>query len=540
MAKQIEYNMEARRKLKNGVDSLARAVIVTLGPRGRSVVYEKSNGLPQVSNDGVSVARQVELEDPVENLGVKMIREAAVKTSEAAGDGTTTATLFAQVLIDAGLKRVEAGLNPVELRKGIDKAVKAVIAQLREQAIPIEKDQAKIEQVAAISANNDKSIGKLIADAVIKAGSEGVITIEEAKGMETSIEMVEGMQFDRGYLSPYFVTDTEKMEVHFENPYLLLYDQKISTMTALVPLLDKVIQTGKPILVMAEDVEGEALAVLVVNRLRGALKIAAVKAPGFGERRKEQLEDLAVLTGGVVISEEKGLKLENVDLSHLGTCEKAVVTKENTTVVHGYGDEKAIQGRIQLIKNEIKNATSDYDQEKLQQRLAKLSGGVAVVYVGAPTEVEMNEKKDKVDDALSATRAAMEEGIVPGGGVSYIRATSALDKLETDSDDERSGVEIVRKILDEPLRRIVLNAGLEEAEIMYRVKAGTGDFGFNAKSEKFENLLQTGIIDPVKVNRLALEYAASVAGMFLITECVIVEKPEKKRILNAQEAAEVM
>lgn len=528
MAKLIDYNLEARKKLKDGVDRLARAVVITLGPRGRNVVFEKFDGSPQMSCDGVTVAKQIELEDPVEEMGAKMIRDAAVRISEAAGDGTTTATLLAQVMIDLGLKKVEADMNPMEIRKGIEKAARVISDRLRQMAIPVSNDSAKIEQVASISAGNNTEIGKLIADAMQKAGKEGVITIEEAKGFETYVEVVEGMQLDRGYLSPYFITNPEKMNIVYEQPYILICDRKISGMKELVPLLDKISQSGDPIILIAEDVEGEALAVLVVNRLRGVLKVAAVKAPGFGDRRKEILEDIAVLTGGTVISEEKGFKLESTGLEQLGRCQKIIITKDKTTLVGGRGTKESIEGAIQQIREQIRSTTSDYDKEKLQERLAKLTGGVAVVYVGASSEIELNVKKDMVDDALNATRAAMEEGIVPGGGIAYLRGVEALDSLTGLSPEEVVGVDIVRKAMQEPLTRILMNAGLEPAEILQRVRAEKDDFGFNAKTEKFEHLLETGVIDPVKVSRLALEYAASVAGLFITTECVIVKKPEKK------------
>jgi chaperonin GroEL len=481
-----------------------------------------------MSCDGVTVAKQIELEDPVEEMGVKMIRDAAVRISEAAGDGTTTATLLARTMIDAGLNKVEAGMNPMDIKKGIDKGVQAVIAKLKQMAISVSTDSAKIEQVASISAGNNPEIGKLIADAMRKAGKEGVITIEEAKGFETYVEVVEGMQFDRGYLSPYFITNPEKMNVVYERPYILLYDKKISGMKEMLPLLDKISQTNEPLLIIAEDLEGEALAILVVNKLRGVIKVAAVKAPGFGDRRKEILEDIAVLTGGTLITEEKGLKLENADIPHLGRCDKIIITKDKTTIIGGSGDKNNINNTIVQIKEQLKTTTSDYDKEKLQERLAKLAGGVAVIYVGASSEIELNVKKDIVDDALNATRAAMEEGIVPGGGVAYLRCLSELDKIEFANDDEKVGKDILRKALEEPLKQILINAGLETSEIVQKVKAGENDFGFNAKSEKFEQLLESGIIDPVKVSRLALEYAASVAGMFITTECVIVKKPEKK------------
>ncbi|MGZ8559392.1 MAG: chaperonin GroEL [Chitinophagaceae bacterium] len=528
MSKLIDYDLDARKKLKSGVDKLAKAVIITLGPKGRNVVFEKMDGSPQMSCDGVTVAKQIELEDPVEDMGVKMIRDAAIRISEAAGDGTTTTILLARTMVDAGLKKVEAGMNPMDIKKGIEKAVKIVTEKLKQMAITVSTDSTKIEQVASISAGNNPEIGKLIADAMRKAGKEGVITIEEAKGFETYVEVVEGMQFDRGYLSPYFITNPDKMNVVYEKPYILIYDKKISGMKEILPLLDKVSQANEPLLIIAEDLEGEALAVLVVNKLRGIIRVAAVKAPGFGERRKEILEDIAVLTGGTVITEEKGLKLENADIAHLGKCDKVIVTKDKTTIVGGAGDKKNIDAAVAQIKEQLKTTTSDYDKEKLQERLAKLSGGVAIVFVGASSEIELNVKKDVVDDALNATRAAMEEGIVPGGGVAYLRCLKELDKLQGSNDDEKVGKEILRKALEEPLKQILINAGLEPSEIVQKVIAGENDFGFNAKTEKFENLLESGIIDPVKVTRLALEYAASVAGMFITTECVIVKKPEKK------------
>lgn len=540
MSKLIDYNLDARKKLKSGVDKLARAVIITLGPKGRNVVFEKADGTPQMSCDGVTVARQIELEDPTEEMGARMLRDAAVRIAEAAGDGTTTATLLAQTMIDAGLKKVEAGINPMDIKRGIDNSVQVITAKLKQMAIPVSTDSTKIEQVAAISAGNNAEIGKLIADAMRRAGKEGVITIEEAKGFETYVEVVEGMQFDRGYLSPYFITNAEKMNVVYENPYILIYDGKISRMKELIPLLDKISQANEPLLIIAEDLEGEALAVLVVNKLRGVLKVAAVKAPGFGDRRKEMLEDIAVLTAGTVITEEKGLKLENADISHLGRCNKIIVTKDKTTIVGGAGDKIHIDARIAQIKEQLKSTTSDYDKEKLQERLAKLSGGVAIVYVGASSEIELNVKKDIVDDALNATRAAMEEGIVPGGGVAYLRCLKELDVFHDTGDDEKVGRDILRKALEEPLKQILVNAGFEYSEILQKVKAGENDFGFNAKTEKFENLLESGIIDPVKVTRLALEYAASVAGMFITTECVIVKKPEKRETAIIATPAEVM
>jgi len=528
MAKLIDYDLEARKKLKAGVDKLTKAVVITLGPKGRNVVFEKADGSPQMSCDGVTVAKQIEMEDPVEDMGVKMVRDAAIRISEAAGDGTTTATLLAGIMIDEGLKKVEAGINPMDIKKGIDKCVKYVIGKLKEMSIPISTDSARIEQVATISAGNNPEIGKLIANAMTKAGKEGVITIEEAKGFDTYVEVVEGMQFDRGYLSPYFITNPEKMNVVFERPYILIYGQKISGMKELLPLLDKISQSNEPMLIIAEDVEGEALAVLVVNKLRGVIKIAAVKAPGFGDRRKEMLEDIAVLTGGTVIAEEKGFKLENAELAQLGRCDKIIVTKDKTTIVGGSGDKKNIADAIAQVREQIRTTSSTYDKEKLQERLAKLSGGVAVVYVGASSEIEMNIRKDIVEDALSATRAAMEEGIVPGGGVAYLRSLKDLDNIGFSNDDEKVGKEILRKALEQPLKQILINAGLEPSEIVQKVKAGNNDFGYNAKAEQFENLLESGIIDPVKVSRLALEYSASVAGMFIATECVIVKKPEKK------------
>lgn len=540
MGKQIDYELEARKKLKSGVDRLAKAVIITLGPRGKNVVFEKSDGSPQMSCDGVTVARQIELDDPVEDLGVKMVRDAAIRIAEAAGDGTTTATLLAQSLIDMGLKKVEAGINPMELKKGLDNGVKKVVEKLKKMAIPVTNDSKRIEQVATISAGNNPEIGKLIASAVVKAGKEGVITIEEAKGFETYVEVVEGMQFDRGYLSPYFVTDPDKMTIVYENPYILLYDKKVSGMKEMVPLLDKVAQTNEPIVVVAEDVEGEALAVLVVNKLRGVIKVAAVKAPGFGDRRREALEDLAALTGGTVISEEKGLRLENADLSHLGRCSKIIITKDKTTLVGGAGSRDKIDNTINQIKSQLETTKSDYDREKLQERLAKLAGGVAIVYVGASSEIELNIKKDIVDDALNATRAAMEEGIVPGGGVAYLRCLDELNTLAPGSDEEKVGLEILKKALEEPLKRILINAGIEYSDVLQKVKQGEGDLGFNAKSERFERLLETGIIDPVKVSRLALEFAASVAGMMYTTECVIVKKPEKKETTIIATPADVL
>ena len=529
MSKTMNFNVEARRKLKDGINAMAEAVIITLGPKGRTVIFEKASGEPQVCNDGVTVAKQVELDDPVEDLGAKMLRQAAVKTSETAGDGTTTATLFAQAMINIGLKHIEAGINPMEVRKGIQRAVSVVVDEMKKMSIKIGDDISKIEQVATISANNDSYIGKLIADAMAKAGKESVITIEEAKGMETTIEVVKGMRFDRGYLSPYFITDPEKLEVNMESPFILIHDKKIASIKDIIPLLEKITTANAPLLVIAEDIETDVLATLVVNNLRGVLKIAAVKAPGFGDHRKELLQDIAILTGGTVIGEEQGYKLENTELDKLGHCEKVIINKENTTIVSGKGDKELIQKRIKQIKAELEKTTTNYDKEKLQERLAKLTGGVAIVYVGAATEVELVEKKDRVDDALNATRAATEEGIIPGGGVTYLRALPALEKLIPESNEEQIGISIVKKALEEPLRQIVLNAGLDPNEILHRVKAGEKDFGFNAKNEKYENFWTTGIIDPTKVGRLALENAASVAMMMLTTECVIAKKRIKEK-----------
>lgn len=529
MSKIIDFNQDARKKLKTGINALAEAVVVTLGPKGRTVVFEKTNGEPQVCNDGVSIAKQVELDDPIENLGVKMLRQVAVKTSDTAGDGTTTATLLAQAIINMGLKRIEAGINPIDIKRGIAKAVQTVVEEMKKQSIPVGNDVTKIEQVAAISANNDIEIGKLIASAISKAGQECIITIEEAKGIETTIEVVEGMRFDRGYLASYFITDPEKMEVSYENPYILLYEKKISNVKDIIPLLDQTAKTGAPLLVIAEDVDGEALAIFVVNKISGSLKIVAVKAPGFGDRRKALMEDIAILTGGTFISENSGYKLENIKLEQLGGCDKIIVDKDNTTIINGHGKKEDIKLRIRQINAEIEKSTSDYDKEKLKERLAKLSGGVAVVYVGAASEVEMDEKKKRVENALNATRAAIEEGIVAGGGVAFLRVMPALDNLTADHEEEKAGIDIVKKALEEPLRRIVLNAGLEANEILQKVKAAQGDFGFNAKTEKYENLLKAGIIDPTKVERLAIENAASVAMMMLTTEAVIATKKEKER-----------
>ncbi len=529
MSKQIVFDTDARAKLKLGVDALANAVKVTLGPKGRNVIIDKKFGAPSVTKDGVSVAREIELEDPIENMGAQMVKEVASKTADVAGDGTTTATVLAQAIYTAGLKHVTAGANPMDLKRGIDKAVIKAVASLRSQSKEVGNDSQKIEQVASISANSDSTIGKLIAEAMGKVGQEGVITVEEAKGTETEVKVVEGMQFDRGYLSPYFVTNTEKMEAELENPFILIYDKKISTMKDLLPVLEKVAQSGRPLLIISEEVDGEALATLVVNKLRGTLKVAAVKAPGFGDRRKAMLEDIAVLTGGVLISEERGYKLENADVSFLGTAEKVVIDKDNTTVINGAGKKDEIKARVQQIKAQMENTTSDYDREKLQERLAKLSGGVAVLYVGAATEVEMKEKKDRVDDALHATRAAVEEGIVPGGGVAYIRAIQALEGLNGENDDENFGINIVRRAMEEPLRQIVANAGQEGSIVIQKVKESKEDQGYNARTETFEPMLSAGVIDPVKVSRVALENAASIAGMLLTTECVIAENKEDEK-----------
>lgn len=528
MAKDIVFDVKARESLKAGVDKLSNAVKVTLGPKGRNVIIEKSYGAPIITKDGVTVAKEIELKDRIENMGAQMVKEVASKTNDVAGDGTTTATVLAQAIVTAGLKNVTAGANPMDLKRGIDKAVLAVIKNLKAQSQVIGENDQMIEQVASISANNDPLIGGLIAEAMGKVKKEGVITIEEAKGIETYVDVVEGMQFDRGYISPYFVTDTEKMEAVFENPFILIHDKKISTMKDLLPILEKVVQTGRPMVIISEDVEGEALATLVVNRLRGSLKIAAVKAPGFGDRRKEMLEDIAILTGGTVISEERGYKLDSADLSYLGTAEKVAIDKESTTIVSGKGQKEDIEARVAQIKVQIENTTSDYDREKLQERLAKLAGGVAVIYVGAASEVEMKEKKDRFDDALNATRAAVEEGIVPGGGIAYIRALSVLEGIVVENEDERTGVNIIRRALEEPLRQIVENAGIEGSVVIQNVKEKDGDFGFNARTEKYENLLAAGVIDPTKVTRVALENASSIAGMLLTTECVIVEIKEDK------------
>ncbi len=528
MSKEIKFNIEARTLLKQGVDELTDAVKVTLGPKGRNVVIDKKFGAPQITKDGVSVAKEIELSDPYKNMGAQMVKDVASKTADQAGDGTTTATILAQSIMSVGLKNVTAGANPMDLKRGIDLAVAEVVKSLMNQTKTVGDDISKIEQVASISANNDHSIGKLIAEAMGKVKKEGVITVEEAKGTETTVEVVEGMQFDRGYISPYFITDTDKMESVLENPYILLSDKKISTMKDLMPVLEPVAQAGRPLVIISEDVDGEALATLVVNKLRGSLKIAAVKAPGFGDRRKEMLEDIAILTGGTVVSEEKGLKLETATMELLGEAEKIVIDKENTTIVNGKGEKSNIEARIKQIKVQIENTTSDYDKEKLQERLAKLAGGVAVLYIGAASEIEMKSKKDLVDDALSATRAAVEEGIVPGGGVAYVRAIDSLAKLKGQNEDQNTGIAIVRRAIEEPLRMIVENAGQEGSIVIQRVKEGKADFGYNAYTDKYENLYESGVIDPTKVTRIALENAASVAGMFLTTECVIVEEKEDK------------
>ncbi len=521
MAKKITFDTEARDALKKGVDALANAVKVTLGPKGRNVVIDKQFGGPSITKDGVTVAKEIELEDTLENMGAQMVKEVASKTNDLAGDGTTSATVLAQAIISNGLKNVAAGANPMDLKRGIDKAVSAIIKDINKQAQQVGDSYDKIEQVASISANNDNVIGSLIAEAMKKVKTEGVITVEEAKGTDTTVEVVEGMQFDRGYLSPYFITDADKMEVELENPYILIFDQKISAMKDLLPILEQTAKSGKPLMIIAEDVDGEALSTLVVNKIRGALKVAAVKAPGFGDRRKAMLEDIAILTNGTVVSEERGFKLESTTLEMLGTTEKIVIDKDNTTIVNGAGDKKSISARVNQIKTQIETTTSDYDKEKLQERLAKLAGGVAVLYVGAATEVEMKEKKDRVDDALAATRAAVEEGIVPGGGVSIVRASQSLDKLKAENDDEQTGINIIYRAVEEPLRQIVENAGLEGSVIVAKVKDGKADFGFNAKTETFESLYKAGVIDPAKVVRVALENASSVAGMLLTTECVI-------------------
>lgn len=527
MAKELKFNIDARNQLKKGVDILADSVKITLGPKGRNVILDKKFGAPQISKDGVTVAKEVELKDPFENMGAQMLKEVASKTADDAGDGTTTATVLAQSMINVGLKNVTAGANPMDLKRGIDKAVASVIKSLKNQTKNIGDNGDQIEQVARISANNDVSIGKLIADAMEKVKKEGVITVEEAKGTETKVEVVEGMQFDRGYISPYFITDADKMEAVLEQPYILLHDKKISTMKDLLPILESTSQSGKSLLIIAEDIDGEALATLVVNKLRGSLKIAAVKAPGFGDRRKEMLEDIAILTGGTVISEEKGLKLEGTSLDMLGETEKVVIDKENTTIVNGSGAQKNITARVNQIKKQIETTTSDYDKEKLQERLAKLSGGVAVLYIGAASEMEMKEKKDRVDDALSATRAAIEEGIVPGGGVAYIRAVPDLDGVKCENKDEETGVQIVKRALEEPIRQIVENAGIEGSIVVQKVRDEKNAFGYNARTDKYEDLYKSGVIDPTKVVRIALENAASIAGMLITTECVVAEKEEE-------------
>ena len=528
MAKQIVFNNDAREQLRKGVDELANAVKVTLGPKGRNVVIDKKFGAPQVTKDGVTVAKEIELEDGIQNMGAQMVKEVASKTNDQAGDGTTTATVLAQAIVNTGLKNVTAGANPMDLKRGIDKAVAEIVKSIKEQAQEVGGDIQKIRQVATISANNDSAIGDIIAEAMEKVTKDGVITIENAKGIDTTVKVVEGMQFDRGYISPYFVTDTEKMECAYDNPYILIYDKKISTMKDLLPVLEKVVNTGRPLLIIAEDVESEALATLVVNRLRGSLKIASVKAPGFGDRRKEMLEDIAILTGGTVISEEKGYKLEDADLSMLGQSEKISIDKDNTTIVSGKGNSDAIKARVGQIKAQIEKTTSDYDREKLQERLAKLAGGVAVIYVGAASEVEMKEKKDRFDDALHATRAAVEEGIIPGGGTALIRAAQKLESVKPENEDEKLGIEIIRRAVEEPLRMIVENAGLEGSVVVNEVKNGKGDYGYNARAEKYENLFKSGVIDPAKVTRVALENAASIAGMLLTTECVLcdIKEPE--------------
>ena len=528
MAKEILFNMDARDQLKKGVDELANAVKVTLGPKGRNVIIEKKFGAPHITKDGVSVAKEIELADAYMNTGAQLVKSVAAKTNDDAGDGTTTATLLAQAIITEGLRNVTAGANPMDLKRGIDKAVSKVVASIKEQSEEVGNDYDKIEQVASISANNDAEIGKLIADALRKVSKDGVITIEEAKSRDTTIGVVEGMQFDRGYLSAYFITDTEKMECQMENPFILIYDKKITNLKDMLPILEPAVQTGRPLLIIAEDVESEALTTLVVNRLRTQLKICAVKAPGFGDRRKDMLEDIATLTGGIVISEEKGIKLEQATLEMLGTCGKITVSKDNTTIVDGNGNKEAIEARVAQIKAQIATTKSDYDKEKLQERLGKLAGGVAVLYVGAASEVEMKEKKDRVDDALCATRAAIEEGIVPGGGVAYIRSIDSLEGIETYNEDEKTGVAIVKRAIEEPLRQIVANAGKEGAVVVQKVREGKGDFGYNARADVYENLFAAGVVDPAKVTRVALENAASIAGMFLTTECVIVEKKEDK------------
>ena len=533
MSKQIYFDVEARDKLKRGVDALANAVKVTLGPKGRNVVIGKKFGAPQITKDGVTVAKEIELKDPIENMGAQMVKEVASKTADVAGDGTTTATVLAQAIIQAGLKNVAAGANPMDLKRGIDKAVTELVKNLKKISKEVGSDNSKIKQIATISANNDETIGALIAEAMNVVGNDGVITVEEAKGTETDVKIVEGMQFDRGYLSPYFVTNADKMITEMENPLILISEKKISSMKELMPILEPVVQAGKGLLIIAEDVDGEALGTLVVNRLRGSLKVAAVKAPGFGDRRKAMLEDIAILTGGQVISEERGMTLENVTMDMLGAAEKIEIDKDNTTIINGKGDKKAISSRVGQIRAQIEATTSDYDKEKLQERLAKLAGGVAVLYVGAATEVEMKEKKDRVDDALAATRAAVQEGIVPGGGVALIRAIETLDKLKGDNEDEMTGIAIVRRASEEPLRQIIANAGEEGAVIVQKVKEGKDDFGYNARTDKFEHLYKAGVIDPTKVTRIAIENAASIASMLLTTECVIADEPEENNAAAA-------
>ncbi|MFD2161287.1 chaperonin GroEL [Paradesertivirga mongoliensis] len=527
MSKLVKYNVDARDSLKRGVDILANAVKVTLGPKGRNVIIDKKFGSPSITKDGVTVAKEIELKDPIENMGAQMLKEVASKTADIAGDGTTTATVLAQAIVTAGIKNVAAGANPMDLKRGIDKAVSAVVANLKTQSQTVGEDNNKIKQVASISANNDEVIGSLIAEAMGKVGKDGVITVEEAKGTETEVKTVEGMQFDRGYLSPYFVTNADKMEAELENPYILIYDKKISSMKELLPVLEKQVQTGKPLVIIAEDLDGEALATLVVNKIRGSLKVAAVKAPGFGDRRKAMLEDIAILTGGTVISEERGYKLENADLSYLGQAEKIIIDKDNTTVINGAGNPEDIKARVNQIKSQVESTTSDYDREKLQERLAKLSGGVAVLYVGAATEVEMKEKKDRVDDALHATRAAVEEGIVAGGGVAFIRAVESLKDLKGVNEDENTGIQIIRRAIEEPLRQICENAGIEGSIVVQKVKEGTADYGYNARTDVYENLIGAGVIDPTKVSRVALENAASIAAMLLTTECVLADEAEE-------------
>lgn len=527
MAKQVKYNVEAREALKRGVDALANAVKVTLGPKGRNVIIDKKFGAPSVTKDGVSVAKEVDLKDPIENMGAQMVKEVASKTADIAGDGTTTATVLAQAIVTAGIKNVAAGANPMDLKRGIDKAVALVVDSLKSQSTPVGSDNNKIKQVASISANNDEVIGTLIADAMAKVGKDGVITVEEAKGTETEVKTVEGMQFDRGYLSPYFVTNADKMEVELDNPFILIYDKKISSMKELLPVLEKQVQTGRPLLIISEDLDGEALATLVVNKIRGSLKVAAVKAPGFGDRRKAMLEDIAILTGGTVISEERGYKLENAELSYLGQAERVIIDKDNTTIINGSGKSEEIAARVSQIKSQMEQTTSDYDKEKLQERLAKLAGGVAVLYIGAATEVEMKEKKDRVDDALHATRAAVEEGIVAGGGVAFIRAIASLDGVKGDNEDETTGIQIIKRAIEEPLRQICQNAGIEGSIVVQKVKEGKADFGYNARKDQYENMIAAGVIDPTKVSRVALENAASIASMLLTTECVLADEPEE-------------